>query len=198
MKYFLVVISFVTLLLFSCTSGRKLTAGYYNENQEKLLTIKNDFKKIHRINPFSIEIHDKSFTKIGLQIITDTERYVYHFDAADIQLIDTLSAYHFNIAHVSELLADMNEMQCTWITNLDYYENRKEKYMIFLSLRNKKTPANRREIYFTLAFFNEPQFYDANGKLLDKENSKQVRKINDRTFYRINDTVCYSLAKHFR
>ena len=134
MKYAITCILLPAVILFSCSSGKDLTPGYYKQNEQRLLSIKDRFKKIHRLNPFSLEVKDNDFSTIGLEIITDTIRYVYSFNLAEHHLTDTLQAYRFNAQEMKNLINDMRLMYCTWITNLDYYENREEKYMVFLSL----------------------------------------------------------------
>lgn len=198
MRYTSTFFCLSAVLLFSCSSGKELTPGYYKQNEPRLISIKDRFKKIHRSNPFSLEVKDKDFSTIGLEIITDTIRYVYSFDLAEHHLTDTLRTYRFNVPEMTALINDMKQMHCTWITNLDYYENRQEKFMVFLSLRDKETGTNRREKYFTLVFFDQRQYFDNKGRLLDKEKSRNIKQINGQTFYKINDRVCFTLSGSFR
>ncbi len=198
MKYTATCILLAAVSLFSCSSGKELTPGYYKQNEPRLISIKDRFKKIHRLHPFSLEVKDKDFSTIGLEIITDTIRYVYSFNLAEHHLTDTLQAYRFNVQEMTSLINDMRKIHCTWITNLDYYENRQEKYMVFLSLRNKETATSRREKYFTIVFFDQPQYFDSKGRLLDKEKSRNIKKINGQTFYKINERVCFTLSGSFR
>lgn len=198
MKYAVTCILLSAGFLFSCSPGKELTPGYYKQNEQRLISIKDQFKKIHRLHPFSLEVKDKDFQTIGFEILTDTIRYVYSFNLAEHHLTDTLHAYRFNVQDMKNLINDMRQMYCTWITNLDYYENRQEKYMVFLSLRNKETGASRREKYFTIVFFEQPQYFDNKGRLLDEEKSPDIKQINGQTFYKINDRVCYTLSGSFR
>ena len=196
-NYFIYIIS-ACICLASCSSGRELTADYYRQNEEVLVSIKDRFKKIHRQHPFSFEVLDKNYSEVGIEIITDTIRYIYHFNPGENHLADTLLAYRFNVPEMISLFADMKKMRCTWITNLDYYERRQEKYMVFLSLRHNKLGSNRKEKYFTVAFFDQPQFFDNKGRLLDKEKGRAIRKINGQVFYKINNRVCFTLSGTFR
>ena len=100
---------------------------------------------------------------------------------------------------MSELINDMQKAHCTWITNLDYYEKRQKKFLVFISVRDKKLDAFlRSEKYFTLAFFDQPQPSDVKGRLLDKEDLENPRKINGSVFWKINDSVFYALSGQFR
>ena len=52
--------------------------------------------------------------------------------------------------------------------------------------------------YYTLTFYKQPQYFDAEGRLLDKKNRKKLRIVNNEIFWRINDRVCYTISNHFR
>lgn len=185
-------------MLTSCSARRELTGEYYRQNEEALSSIQARFKHIQRSTPFSMDIKDRDFSKIGIEIVTDTIRFIYQFDLQNHNLRDTLVKYKFNLPQMITLIDDMRTMHCTWITNLDYYEKRNEKFLVFLSLRHRRLGTNRKEKYFTLAFFDEPQPFDEKGRLIDYENKKQPRQINDRIFYRINDKVFFTLSGDFR
>ncbi len=198
MKNYLLHIISASIILASCSSSRELTADYYRQNEAILVSIKDRYKKIHREKPFSFEVRDKNYDEVGIEIITDSIRYIYHFNPGENNLADTLQAFNYNVADMLTLFADMKQMRCTWITNLDYHERGEAKFMVFLSLRHNKLGSNRKEKYFTVAFFDQPQFFDNKGRLLDKENSRTIRKINGQVFYKINNRACFTLSGTFR
>lgn len=197
------IIYYITGLLvagsfISCSYSRKFTETYYKENEEVLQSISTRYKELYKKHPFSVVIKDKAFQRIGLEIITDSIKYIYSFDN-EPGLIDTLEKYKFDVLAVSTLINDMQRVHCTWITNLDYYENREEKYLVFISIRHRKLKAFLKpEKYFTLAFFDRRQNYDEKGRLLDKVDRKNIFKINGGVFRKLNDRVCYSVAGNFR
>ena len=97
------------------------------------------------------------------------------------------------------LIIDMQKTQCTWITNLDYYEKRQKKFLVFISVRDKKLTAFLKpEKYFTLAFFDQPQPYDEKERLLDNEDLTKNRLINGAVFRKVNDNVSYALTGKYR
>lgn len=182
----------------SCSYSKKFTETYYKENEEVLQSIMTRYKELYEKHPFSVEIKDKDFAKIGFEIITDTIKYVYTFDH-EPALIDTLEKYKFDVQAVSTLINDMQRVHVTWLTNLDYYEKGQEKYLVFMSMRHRKLKAFlKAEKYFTLAFFDSRQTYDEKGRLLDKVDRKNIFKINGGVFFKLNDRVCYSVAGNFR
>lgn len=194
---------YITLLLLassfaSCSYSRKFTETYYKENEEVLKSISSRYKELYEKHPFSLEIKDKEFNQIGIEIITDTIKYVYSFDH-EPDLIDTLERYNFDVHAMSTLINDMQRVHVTWLTNLDYYENREQKYLVFMSMRHRKLKAFlKAEKYFTLAFFDRRQNYDEKGRLLDKIDRKNIFKINGGVFRKLTDRVSYSVSGNFR
>jgi hypothetical protein len=164
-----------------------------------LQSIQQRYKTQYDEHPFSIEIKDKSFKTVGLEIITDTIRYIYSFEIQDPSLQDTLTKYGFNAAVINSLIGDMQKIHCTWLTNLDYYESLQKKYLVFLSIRHRKLESVfRKDKYFTLAFFNTPQPFDNRGRMLDRKDRKQLRKINGAILFRLDPKTGYALTSHFR
>ena len=167
------IITYIILLSWlsvsgSCSYSKKFTQNYYSENETTLQSIRSRFKQLYDKNPFSLELNDKKLTRIGLEIHTDSIRYIYDFKMSEPYLFDTLHKYQFDVEQMNELISDMQKANCTWITNLDYYEKREKKFLVFISVRDKKLTAFLKpEKYFTLAFFDQPQPYDERGRLLD-------------------------------
>jgi hypothetical protein len=189
----------IACICLSCSYSKMFTTGYYRENEDRFLSLKSRFKELHEKHPFSVEIRDKDFQHIGLEIITDSIKYIYSFGISEARLTDTLLKYGFDAPATLTLISDMQNVHCTWITNLDYYENREKKFLVFLSVRHRKLKAFLRpEKYFTLAFFDRRQHFDQKGRLLDNETGKELHKLNGGLFRKINDRVCYSLSADFR
>lgn len=200
MKGKLFLIGFVILgLLGGCFPSQKFTYNYYQQNEKALQRIKQQYERLSKDRPFSIEFKDKGFTKIGLEIITDSIRYIYVFDSDSRALTDTLRKYHFDERAVNDLIYDMRQNFCTWITTLDFYEKRQKKHLVFLTIRHKDLTAKwKDEKYFTLAFFSSRQLYDHKNRLLDKDLATQKRSINGEIFYKVNDSIAYAYTGHFR
>ena len=190
---------FLLCTMLSCSYSKKFTQNYYRDNETTLQSIRQRFKDLYDKRPFSLELKDKKLSQIGIEIHTDSIKYIYSFRTDEPFLIDTLYKYGFDVKAMSELINDMQKAHCTWITNLDYYEKRQKKFLVFISVRDKKLDAFlRSEKYFTLVFFDQPQPFDDKGKLLDNEDLEKMRKINGSIFRRINDKVYYALSGQFR
>ena len=183
----------------SCSHSKKFTQNYYSENEVTLQSIRTRFKQLYDKNPFALELHDKKLTRIGIEIHTDSIRYIYDFNTSEPYWLDTLHKYQFDVNQMNELLSDMQKANCTWITNLDYYEKGEKKFLVFISVRDQNLSGFLKpEKYFTLAFFDQPQPYDERGRLLDSEDLKKNRLINGEVFRKINSTVSYALTGKFR
>ncbi|MEO5564060.1 MAG: hypothetical protein ABIR18_11510 [Chitinophagaceae bacterium] len=189
----------LALLFVSCSYSKKFTNTYYQKNDSLFQSMQRHFKYLYEERPFSIEMRDKDFQRVGFEIITDTIKYIYSFGIDELRLTDTLVKYKFDVNRMKRLIADMQSLHCTWITNLDYYENRQKKYLVFISIRHKELQSFlRSEKYFTIAFFDRPRRFDNKGRLLDNQDRKTLHKINGGLFWKINDRVCYSLSASYR
>jgi hypothetical protein len=199
LKEYHIIIIFSAGMLFSCSTSRKFTTNYYDENKTLFQSVYDQYKKIFAKQPFSLHTKGKTFNQASLEIITDTMNFIYDFDPREKKLTDTLLKYRFDTVAVQTLISDMQKLNCTWITKLDYFENRQLKYLVFISIRHKELESLfKKNKYFTLAFFDVPQPSDTEGRLQDRRNRRNLRKINGANFYRINDKVFYSLSRNFR
>lgn len=190
---------FLTVLLCACSAGKKLTSSYYYENEKTLTAIESRYKELYRQKPFSLEFTDRSFQFLSLEILTDSIKYIYEFKADEPRLRDTLQRYKINANGVSDLIQKMQSIHCIWVNNLDYYTEDQKRSMVFMSFRpvGKAFPF-RKEKYYILTFFSQPQYFDSEGRLLTNRRIKKLRKINEDIFRRINDKVCYTLSERFR
>lgn len=186
-------------VLISCSPSKKFTQNYYSINEVEMQSILHQYKRIYDGRPFSLEFKNEVQSRISIEIHTDSIKYIYNFKLDEPFLQDTLRKYDFDIKAMNHLISDMQKTHCTWINNLDYYERREKKDLVFLSVRDKKLDAFlSSEKYFTLVFFEQKQPVDEKGRLLDNDDRKKKRRINGEIFRRINDKVFYAVTGHFR
>ena len=163
------------------------------------MALKEEFKSLYDEKPFAILFEDKSFKNIGFEIVTDSIKYIYHFNVSTPAFTDTLTKYRFNTARMLSFISGLQKIQCTWITNLDYYENFTQYYLVLMAVRNSALNKTfKGESYCTLAFFEKPQPFDENGRFLDRDDPERRRQINGSELYRVNEKVGYAITKHFR
>jgi len=197
--FYYISLACIVTAIMSCTYSKEFTTDYYKQNESLLQSILQRYKSLNNKRPFSLEIKDRALTRIGLEIHTDTIRYIYNFRLDETYFLDTMAKYQLDIKEMSRLINDMQKAHCTWITSLDYYESGARKELIFISVRHKKLNAFLRpEKYFTLAFFDRPQPFDSKGRLLDRADRKTLRKINGEIFRSIKPGVFYAIMENFR
>ncbi|MFV0606411.1 MAG: hypothetical protein ACK5NK_11285 [Niabella sp.] len=141
----------------------------------------------------------KEFDEISFEILTDTIKYIYYFELEKKTFVDTLKAYGYNLPKMLDLVKQMQALQCTWITKLDYYEGYTAGHLLLMAVRSGVLDKTlRSEKYCTLTFFDKAQPYDEKGRFLDRADRKRNRQINDYKLYRLTDRVGYSITKHYR
>ena len=198
LKQIISLISFVSILL-SCSPSLNFPIKYYTQHEKQLVTIEHLYSTIYPVKPLAAAFTDKEFNHISLEMKTDSLRYVYEFSLQDTLMKDSLQKYGYDTTTVMQLIREMKQIKCTWINTLDYYVDGNKRLLTFMSIRNKSLDIPfAPEKYFILTFYKQPQYYDADGILLDKRNVRRIRKVNNEIFYRITDKVCYTLSAKFR
>jgi hypothetical protein len=196
--YLLPVIA--TLLLLGATSCARLNiTNYYHKHHPTLDSIEDTYRRAYSKKPFSIEFTDRPFDRVSLELITDTLTYIYEYRIGEPRLQDTLRKYGYDTVPIDWLIAKMHTMECTWIDNLDYYAEDQKHSLIYLSLwpRAINSPFVNKK-YYILTYFQDPQYFDSQGRLLTGHRRRRLRKINAEVFFRLNDKVAYTISDRFR
>ena len=188
----------VSRILKSC-SPKHISSKYYYENEKVLDRIEETYKALYPQGPFTVGFTGRDFKTISLEIITDTLSYIYEFNFEDPRLRDSLLAYNLNAEKIISLISQMHSIRCTWINFADYYVDEKKYSLIFMSVKPiaLKAPLSYAK-YYVLTYFEQPQYFDSEGRLLQKKKLRSLRKINGEIFWRINNKVCYTISGNYR
>lgn len=183
----------------SCSYPKNFTKDFYTSNESRLENLRKQYNDLYRKKPFALLFETKSFDKINFEMLTDSLKYIYHFDLKKTDFADTLKKYNYDVVKMQSLVKSMQDIQCTWITKVDYYENLTEHFLTLMAVRNKALNSTfKGESYCTLAFFERAQPFDEKGRFLDRSDKRRNRTINDYKLYRVNDKVGYAITKHYR
>lgn len=185
---------------FSCVKiPSQFAAKYYKKHETNLIQIEHLYTEANKNKPLIIDFADNAFNYVTLQIKTDSLRYVYEFSLFEKSIQDSLHKYGYDTTSTMKLIKQMKAIKCTWINTRDYYIDGVKQNLVFMAIRptDVDLPFSNKK-YYILTFYKQPQYYDAEGKLLDKRNRNRLRKLNDEIFYRINNKVCYTISDSFR
>lgn len=187
------------IVLSSCSVSRQFPINYYRQHEKDIVGIEAVYSHIAQPKLLSLGFTDNQFSHVLIEMKTDTIRYIYEFNLNDRALYDSLHRYGYDTTATAYLLQYMKKANCTWVNKLDYYVDGQKRMLTFMSIRNRslRTPFSP-EKYFILTFYNQPQYYDKDGVLLDRRNLRRARKINNEIFHRINEKVCYTISARFR
>ena len=189
----------LVLLFGSCVSRKVFSTNYYHENEKTLTGLEQSFKTLYAQKPFSLGFSDLSFNYISIEIITDSIKYIYEFQINEPRFQDTLHKYNLPADGITNLVNQMRSIHCLWINNLDFYTNNQKRSLVFMSIHPVAIHIPfAPEKYYILTFYSQPQYFDSEGRLLERRRLKKLRKINDEVFRRINDKVCYTISERFR
>lgn len=193
------LLGILTLQLISCSTAKSISKEYFIDNQPQFYEVKDHFQKLYQEKEFAIAFTDRNFNEIGFEILTDSIKYLYYFEVNGSNFSDTLQKYGYNVHEIMELLVELKNLNCTWISNLAYYEHYQKMNLVLMSFRNSVGKAKlKRQRYCVLAFFDKPQPADEKGIFLDRSNRKRQREIMGYQLYKINDRLGYAITKKFR
>ena len=172
---------------------------YYSEHKDTLDSLHTSYQQLSTSSHFSVQFNDNTYKNITLEVWTDSLKYIYDFAVAENRLKDTLAKYHVPVNPALGIIEKMQRIHCTWINNLDYYINKRPNHLVFMSIwpRRLYTPFTNKK-YYILTWFNQPQYFDKNGILMDGRRLRRGRKINNDVFRRVNDKVAYTISDRFR
>ena len=185
------------MLLASCTTMN--IRGYYHRHREVLDGMESTFRNAYQVKPFSIEFTDRSFDRVSLELITDTLTYIYEYQVGEPRLQDTLKKFGYDTTAIGYLIRNMQQRECTWIDNLNYYTDTARHSLIYISIWPKRFNwpfVNKK--YYILTYFQQPQYFDSEDRLLVGRRLRRIRKINGDVYQRITPKVCYTISDRFR
>jgi hypothetical protein len=190
-----------SLVLASCTISRVYPKDYYEQHKTVLHQTEDLYKQATQRQSLAIAFTDLDFTDITLELKTDTIRYIYDFTTGEPRMNDSLYKFGYDSSLVNTIIKNMQALRSTWINTLGYYVDGKERRLIFISAPVKQFsffPLLQKRKYYLFHFYSQPQYYDEQGRLLDRRRLRQLRKVNNEIFWRINDKVCYTISGKFR
>jgi hypothetical protein len=194
-----ILLLLVVPVLYSCSTPRSVSTKYYEKHEPELDKIEVLYKELYKVKPFSLQFTNKNFDEVAVEIMTDSIKYVYTLGINEPRLNDTLRKYGMNVKGTGDLISRMRAVKCTWINTLDYNSETGLQSLVFMSIR--QLSANLPFVppkYYILAYFNKPQYYDLDGRLLTGRRLRKTSKINGDVFWRINDKVSYTVSTSFR
>jgi hypothetical protein len=189
------------VLLSGCTVSKLYPEKYYTENKVQLHQTEEMYRTATHEKSFAAGFTSLDFSSVSIELKTDTVRYIFDFTLGEKNMSDTLHKFGYDTAVIQRIISNMRSVKSTWINKLDYYVDGKEKTLSFLSIPVKQVslfPLFQKRKYYVYTFYDQPQAYDSQGRLLDKKQSRRLRKVNGQHFLRINDRVSYTISGKFR
>ena len=187
------------MLALQACSPKNISTNYYEENKNVLDKIERSYSKYYKQSPFTVAFTDKAFETISLEIITDTLTYIYSFKLHESRIADSLKKYKLNVAGVTDIIAMMKNIRCTWVNNFNYYVDGEKKSLVFMSIKPVGLSGYfSKNKYYILPYFSQDQYFDKEGRLVNNRKQRQLQKVNGEIFKRINAKVSYTVSSRFR
>ena len=185
----------------SCTVSKTYPKEYYDQHRATLHEMEAQYDKITKQKLIAVAFYDLDFNDLSIEMKTDTVRHIYDFKYGEKRINDSLLKFGYDTTITLQLIKNMRSIGCTWINTLDYYTDGKKKLLLFMSAPVKQfslVPLLQKRKYYLFHFYEQSQYYDDEGRLLEKRKLRQLRKVNSEVFWRISDKVCYTISGKFR
>lgn len=196
------LLAILLLFCFSrCTVSKIYPVEYYTQNKDELHLLQGLFSKATEKKQIAIAFSDIDFHKLSIEFKTDTVKYIYDFSYGENRVNDSLAKFGLDTVLLQKIITTMHSIKCSWINTLDYYFEGSKKILLFMSAPVRQfslLPLLQKRKYYLFNFYEQPQYYDEQGRLLDKKTLIRLRKVNNEVFWRITDKVCYTISGKFR
>jgi hypothetical protein len=161
----------------------KKSAKYYLENEAKITGIIAGYDDLYQHQPFNLGFSERDYSKIGLDIITDTIRYAITNQQRTDIIQKAVTVFGYDTVKLRKLYTDLYEIRAIWLGRDDIYHRGVKSSVTYLSFRSVAAgnPFLDRK-YYTLVFFDPSQADDDFRRMLDKQSFRQVK---DNIYFKI-------------
>lgn len=177
------------LFLGSCTSTKeKKSAKYYLQHEDKIMDIVTNYEELYRHHPFNLGFSERDYSKIGLDVITDTVRYALTNQLRNDAIRETVLAFGYDTTRLRKLYRDMYDIKAIWLGRDEMYHGANRSMVTFLSFRSVAVgnPFLDRKYYTLVAF--DPSILTEDAR----------KKIESKGFHHIKDNIYFSIMGRFR
>lgn len=187
MKIFIAILGL--LVISSCVSTKeKKSAKYYFQHEKKIDEIISAYDDLYKQQPFNLGFSERDYSKIGMDIITDTIRYAITNQLRTNAIHEAVVAFGYDTIKLRKLYMDLYEIRAIWLGRDEVYHHEAGSSVTYLSFRSVAVgnPFLDRKFY-TLVFFDKKYMDEEFKKKLDKQGYKLVK-----------DNIYFNIMNRFR
>ena len=167
-----ITISFVVMIILSCSPERK-SGSYYYENKNEINQLKNEYDALYRQQAFSAGFTDKTFKYYVMQITTDTLRAIYNSEKRKNELWQNVLNFGYDTVTLKKMAAMMKRIKCLWVGKTDYYFGEKREVFTYISFQSADK-AFRENKYYVLILADRKVDYPEIKEQISKGKIVQI------------------------
>lgn len=189
MRFYPTILPLILVFLTGCVSLReKKSSKYYFEHEKQIINIVNHYHDLYKTQPFNLGFSERDYSKIGMDIITDSMRYAVTNQQFSEAIGETVRAFRYDTVKLRKLYFDLYAIRAIWIGKDEIYYQKKKSLITYLSFRSVAVgnPFLDRK-YYTLVMFEPAE--------LDEEFKSVLQK---RGFNNIKENVYFKIMGRFR
>jgi hypothetical protein len=156
MRFHYTILVIVLVLLGGCVSMReKKSAKYYFEHEKKIEGVLNNYNDLYKTQPFNLGFSERDYSKIGIDILTDSIRYAMTNQQYSDAIRETVVAFGYDTARLRRLYTDLYEIRSIWLGKDEIFHKGGTSQVTYLSFRSVAggNPFLDRK-YYTLVIFD--------------------------------------------
>jgi hypothetical protein len=185
----IVYLILILMLFASCMAlKQKKSEDYYFKNEAAINEILQLFKGLNKTQPLSLGFSSRSFKSIGVEINTDTVRYVINNDQSLNLFYLGLETFKYDTIALRKIYQKMYDIKALWIGKSHYYYEGRQQELTFLSFRSVMfgNPFLDRR-YYALIFLDY--------KNIDPEKENAIAAAG---YKKVKGNIYYTIADNFR
>lgn len=177
MKFYNTIWTLIMILLVGCVSMReKKSSKYYIEHEKQIADILNNYNDLYSTQPFNLGFSERDYSKIGMDIFTDTMRYAVTNQLLSDAIRETVRAFRYDTIKLRQLYTDLYGIRVIWLgKDKLYYQNRTSEvtYLSFRSVAGGNPFLDRK--YYTLVMFDPATLTDEFNAILRTQRFSHIK-----------------------
>jgi hypothetical protein len=177
MKTYYTILTIVLILLAGCVSMReKKSEKYYLEHEEKIGKILVNYNDLYNTQPFNLGFSERDYSKIGIDIMTDSIRYAITNQQFSDAIRETVVAFGYDTAMLRRLYTNLYDIRSIWLGKDEMFHKGGSSQVTYLSFRSVAggSPFLDRK-YYTLVMFDPTVLDDELRSILNKQGFSLIK-----------------------
>jgi hypothetical protein len=184
-----ILLIWCTFLLGACASLKeKKSSKYYFQHEKKIGEILVNYDSLYKQQAFNLGFSERDYSRIGLDIITDTIRYALTNQQRSDAIKEAVRTFGYDTVKLRKLYTDLYDIRAIWLGRDHLYHKDQKSMVTYLSFRSVAVgnPFLDRK-YYALVMLDPAALDDDLKNILARQG-----------YTHIKDNIYFSIIGRFR